>query len=188
MDIPLENVLKMISIASDKRDPYARNHEERTAKLCARLGRAIGLSGDDLYWLDVAARVHDIGKVFGVTSTITNKPARLTDGEYLQMQYHCAMGAHILAPLDLDPRVNSAVLHHHENWDGSGYPSELQGEDIPLFARVIRICDVYDSVIEERVYRKTMSRDDALLLMQTYRNHFDPVLLHAFTGLDLGDL
>lgn len=186
--ISLENVLKAISTASEMRDPYVRRHQDRTAALCGKLGRAIGLGEEDLYYLDVAAHVHDIGKVMGIQGAITNKPGQLTEAEYLQMQFHPALGARILAPLGLDPRVVSAVLHHHEKWDGSGYPQELRGEEIPLFARIINICDTYDAIVTERVYRKTKTPAQALEVLQTYAYHFDPKLLKIFMEMDIESL
>jgi putative two-component system response regulator len=188
MDVALESVLKSFQIASDKRDPSSTGHETRTALLCARLGRAIGLPEEDLFWLDVAARLHDVGKVMGIGGSIVNKPTQLTDAEMQQMKFHPAMGVQIVAPLGLDPRVNAAILHHHENWDGTGYPSELRGEDIPLFARIVRICDTYDSITVERSYRKPLTVPGAMMVLQTYAHNFDLRLLEAFLGLDLEGL
>jgi HD-GYP domain-containing protein (c-di-GMP phosphodiesterase class II) len=181
--LELTDVLRMMDIICDLRGPHTSRHMLRTEELCTRLGTAAGLGEESLRNLQIAARLHDVGRSIGVSNSITNKPAPLTDDETLAMQFHPALGCRILSPLGLPDEVMSTIFHHQEKWDGSGYPQGLKGEDIPRLARFLHICDVYDAMTSDRPYRRAFTHAEALNDMQLHHTWFDPRLLELFLGL-----
>lgn len=138
-----------------------------------------------------ASLLHDIGKI-AIPDEILNKPGKLTEAEDIAMQQHTVLGGEMLANADKQFRdqlgresylalAQSIALHHHEKWDGSGYPHGLRGEEIPLAARITALCDVYDAVTSERVYKKAWTHDEAVDLIRAGRGkHFDPIVADVF--------
>lgn len=161
-------------------DPYLRGHSERVARLAVLLGQAAGLAAPQLKVLNYAGRLHDVGKV-AVDADILRKPGKLTPAEWERVRVHPVIGEEMLRPYGLDPAGLRAVRHHHEHWDGGGYPDGLKGEAIPLLARILTVADVYDAVTSDRVYRRAMSHSDALVLMRHMSgSQLDPNLVDLF--------
>ena len=139
----------------DAKDPYTRGHSERVALLARRLGQQIGLETSDLEDIYLSGLLHDIGKV-GVDDRILAKPGQLTEDEFRQIQQHPMIGYQILCQLKNLAQILPGVRHHHEAFNGKGYPDKLKGEDIPLMARIIAVADSYDAMVSDRPYRKGM--------------------------------
>ena len=139
----------------DAKDPYTRGHSERVALLARRLGQQIGLETTDLEDIYLSGLLHDIGKV-GVDDRILAKPGQLTEEEFRQIQQHPMIGYQILCQLRNLAQILPGVRHHHEAFNGKGYPDKLKGEGIPLMARIIAVADSYDAMVSDRPYRKGM--------------------------------
>jgi HD-GYP domain-containing protein (c-di-GMP phosphodiesterase class II) len=130
--------------------------------------------------LVVSAILHDIGKI-AVPEQILDKPGKLTDEEFDIVKKHSQTGADIIASIPSYETILPGILHHHERWDGKGYPKGLQGENIPLFARIICIADVYDALTEDRPYRKAWSEEEVLKFFEEQKlKMFDPELVDIF--------
>ena len=147
--------------ALEARDPHTRNHSARVAKLGVRVGREMGLSQAQLYEIHLGGLLHDVGKI-GIPDSILLKPGGLTTEEYTIMKTHSAVGARILAGLPGLAAVSEIVLCHHEMPDGRGYPRGLKGDEIPLGARIVAVCDTYISMAENRPYRQGRSLDKVM--------------------------
>src|SRR5580700_10785386 len=147
-----ESVLFSLARSIEARDPYTRGHCERLAEMSAQLGGRLGVSGEDIKALRRAGIVHDIGKV-AVPDSILLKPGPLTYEEIIQMRKHAAVGESICAPLKTFGIVLPIIRHHHEKYDGSGYPDNLQGKEIPLTARILQLADVFDALTTDRPYK-----------------------------------
>ena len=146
-------------------------------------GRKLGVSGAELEALRCGALFHDIGRI-GVSDLILNKPGPLDDAEWEVMKRHPVIGAQILAPLAFFEASTPFVRHEHEHWDGSGYPDGLKGEQIPLGARVILMCDAYHAMTSDRPYRAALDREEALRrLREGAGRQFDPAVVDAFLGV-----
>jgi len=123
--------------------------------------------------------MHDIGKI-GISGRIIRKPGRLTEGEHVLMREHSSISASILRPLDILGESARMVHHHHEHWDGSGYPDRLKGEEIPVGARVILVADAYDALTTDRPYRRGADREHALAIIRRHSGtQFDPAVVKA---------
>lgn len=163
-----EHVLASMSAlisALEARDEYTKGHTARVSRMVMRLGRAMELDDRSLKDLEIAANLHDIGKI-GVRDAVLLKPGKLTPEEYAKIQEHAVIGAEILRPIiSLEP-ILPLILLHHERWDGRGYPTAIMGEAIPLGARVIAIADAFDAMTTDRPYRRGMPLGDALAIIE----------------------
>lgn len=180
----LEHGLLALGVALEARDLETHGHTERVVSLAVRLGRALGLPCRDTEALRQGAYLHDLGKL-AIPDQILRKPGKLDPDEWAVMQTHAERGAGIAARLpNLEPGVLDVIRHHHERWDGAGYPGGLAGEAIPLLARVFAVCDVYDALTRERPYKAawTPERAQAELQAQAGRQ-FDPRVVAAFLGV-----
>lgn len=157
-----------------------KKHHIRTARLCEEIAKELKMPYNDLINLLLAAQLHDIGKL-KVPEKILLKPNKLTEKEMEIMKKHTIWGFEKIKEMKMDDMVANAVLHHHERYDGKGYPEGLKGNDIPYFARIITIADAYDVMINERVYKKALSVEEALKeLKNNAGTQFDPELISLF--------
>jgi diguanylate cyclase (GGDEF)-like protein/putative nucleotidyltransferase with HDIG domain len=165
--------------AVDSRDAYTGSHSARVADLAGAIAEQLGLAPDDIELTRLAARLHDLGKL-AIPEEILQKPSALSSAEWLVIQRHPQIGHRMLESLGVDP-IAEWVLHHHERWDGAGYPNGLAGDDIPLGARIIFVADAFDAMTSSRLYRRAMSREDALAEVERCAGaQFDPSVVRAF--------
>ncbi len=182
---PIE-ALAILTRASEAADPSLEGHGIRTARYAVPLGYAAGLSADELNDLCLASLLHDIGRLT-LPRAILEKDGPLSDEEYALMQSHPRAGAELLAPVPALRRAALWIAHHHERWDGCGYPYGLRGDLIPLGARILAIGDTFDSLTSTQPHRAAL--DPAMaerLLSELAGSQLDPHLVHTFLGLKLG--
>jgi putative two-component system response regulator len=179
-----ESVLFTLARSIEGKDPYTHGHCERLSDYSARLGEHMGLSEDQLVALRRAGVVHDVGKI-AVPDAILLKPASLTSDEWKLIKEHPVVGERICAPLKSFRFVLPIIRHHHEKFDGSGYPDGLRGEAIPVTARVLQIVDVYDALTTDRPYKRAFSITDALQTMkqEVAKGWWDPQIFDQFERL-----
>ena len=167
----------------EAKDPYTKGHSDRVAQYSVLIGKKMGLSEEDQKTLLIGGLFHDIGKI-GVPDTILRKPDRLTDEEYSEIKNHPSIGAHILAPATIFQDIIPIVKHHHERYDGKGYPSQLKGEDIPLFARIAAIADTFDAMTSKRTYRDELSLETVIAEIERCKGtQFDPKIADVFLDI-----
>ncbi len=165
--------------AVDARDTYTGSHSERVSELAARVATRLGLDAEQVELTRLAGSLHDLGKL-AIPEELLRKPGSLADSERLVLERHPQIGFRMLDSLGVDP-VAHLVLHHHERWDGAGYPDGLRGEQIPLGARIIFVTDAYDAMTSDRIYRPKRSSQAALAeLERCAGTQFDPGIVAAF--------
>ena len=170
----------LLSVARLKNhDDYTYLHSMAVCGLMISLGKKLGLEAGQLRRAGMAGLLHDVGKA-AVPLAILNKPGKLSDDEFAVMREHPIVGAQMLMEADAGYDLLDVALHHHEKFDGSGYPHGLRGEEITLYARMASVCDVYDALTSHRPYRKGWTPAEAMHNMLSWRGHFDPALLHSF--------
>ncbi|MCA0984228.1 HD-GYP domain-containing protein [Halobacillus yeomjeoni] len=177
--------MKDLAVRVEEKDGYTAHHCERIKNLSMKIGDAIGLSTDEKYTLNLAAFLHDIGKV-KVPDDILNKPGKLTDEEYEIMKKHTTWGRETLEQtnrLDLI-KAGKVVEQHHERYDGRGYPNGLKGNEISIQAQIITVVDAFDAMTSDRVYRKAMSVDEAFQELERHKGTmFHPDIVDAFFSI-----
>ena len=172
--------VEALATAIDAKDEITHHHVYRVQVYATGLARHFGLSQLEIEALKAGALLHDVGKI-AVPDYILNKPGKLTAAEFEKMKIHTVVGAQILERVNFPYPVVPIVRHHHERWDGRGYPDGLRGEQIPLTARILTVADCFDAVREDRQYRKAMSRDEACrFLTDNEAKQFDPTIVKAF--------
>ncbi|MBI5587465.1 MAG: GAF domain-containing protein [Deltaproteobacteria bacterium] len=172
--------VKTLSKAIDAKSPWTSGHSERVTEIAIGIGAEMGFEGDELKDLELAGLLHDIGKL-GTYEYILDKPGRLTEEELKIMRQHPAKGAEILAPIKELKRIVPAIRHHHESYDGTGYPEGLKGESIPLGARILTVADTVDAMGADRPYRKGRTRDEIMAeLKRCSGTQFDPAIVDAY--------
>jgi diguanylate cyclase (GGDEF)-like protein/putative nucleotidyltransferase with HDIG domain len=165
--------------AVDSRDAYTGSHSERVATFAAEIASQLGLPAEDVELTRLAGRLHDLGKL-AIPEEILRKPAVLTDAERLVLERHPQIGYRMLESLGVDP-IADWVLHHHERWDGHGYPDGLEEDRIPLGARIIFVADAFDAMTSDRLYRAALSYEEASSEVERCAgSQFDPDVVHAF--------
>lgn len=175
----LESIHALVNLTEIK-DPYTKRHSVKVSNYAALLAQQLGMRKRDIENVKFAAILHDIGKL-GVSAEILLKEGSLSKKEFEEVKKHSLMGVEIIKPLHFFGEIILMIKHHHENFDGSGYPSGLKGKDIPLGAQILSIADAYDALISERAYRKAYSHDEALEIMKKDSGKkFDPKLLNLF--------
>jgi putative nucleotidyltransferase with HDIG domain len=177
-----EESIRGLARALEAKDRYTAGHSDAVGDLCARVARRLGLPGDQVELMRRAALLHDIGKI-GIPEGVLNKAERLTTEEFALLRSHPETGARILEPFTFLADLVPVVLHHHERWDGKGYPSGLAGEDIPLGARLLSAVDAYHSLVHDRAYRKGVGPELALWeVTRCSGTQFDPAIVDALAA------
>ncbi|MBX3390027.1 MAG: HD-GYP domain-containing protein [Phycisphaeraceae bacterium] len=179
--------IEALTAAIDAKDPYTRGHSERVAALAKQIALAYGLDEGESERIRTAGIVHDVGKI-GVPERVLCKPGKLDDEEFALIKLHPEIGHRILKGVTLLEHTLPGVLHHHERFDGRGYPHRLTGADIPLQARIIGIADTFDAMSSSRSYRPAMPREKVLAeIARCAGSQFDPAVVEAFKRIDLGE-
>lgn len=179
-----EAALRALGLALEVRDRETSDHTERVTTLAVQLGTALGLQPEALGHLRLGASLHDLGKV-AVPGRILHKPGTLTGEERREMQRHSAEGERLAAALEfVPPPALQLVRHHHEHWNGGGYPDHLRGEAIPYLARLFAVIDVYDALLSERPYKAAWTREQALAELEAQSGQqLDPHMVEVFTRM-----
>ena len=174
------SIVSMWGQSIESADHYTQGHCERVADRACALASAVGFDDGTLLWFRMGALLHDVGKI-EVPAEILNKPGPLTPQERAVMERHPDVGVALIDDLEFPWDVRPMVRHHHEAWDGSGYPAHLAGEEIPLSARILCVADVYDALVTDRPYRKAFSHEETMRIMHDDTGHiFDPALFSVF--------
>lgn len=173
-------LLKSLSETIDGRDPHTRGHSKRVARYALAVARQMRWSSDRQHRLEIAALLHDVGKL-GVEAFILAKPASLDEREMAAVRYHPLLGVRILESVQQLDDIIPFIRHHHERYDGGGYPDGLQGDDIPLEARILSVADSYEAITSNRPYRRARSPREALQeIRKGAGSQFDPEVVEAF--------
>lgn len=181
--VNVENIILALATAIEAKDPYTEGHVDRVASYALVLGRETGLAPWELQLLRKAAILHDVGKI-GVNESVLLKPGSLSADEFNHMKSHTVIGERICRPLQQDRLILEVIRHHHERYDGKGYPDGLAGEDIPIAARIMAVVDAYDALTSDRPYRKRLSQEQAVqILKQEAGKQFDPKIAMAFVSM-----
>lgn len=175
----MTNLIAFLTRIISLRDPHGEAHSSHVMDLSSMLAKELGMTSSEVETVGLAARIHDIGKM-AINEFVINKPGRFTEAEYLMVQHHAELGAKLIQTLELDAAIPMIILHHHENFDGTGYPARIRGEEIPLAARILRITDTYDALTSNRGYRPAYTKKKSLSIMETDSRFFDPQLLELF--------
>jgi putative nucleotidyltransferase with HDIG domain len=179
----LVDTLRSLVTTIEAKDPYTQRHSDRVTKIAMILAREVGCTKEELDILQFAGMLHDIGKI-GISDAILQKKERLTDEEYEIIKQHPTIGSRILEPLGMLPHEKAIIRHHHERWDGGGYPDGMAGRDIPFLARIVSLADAYDAMTSERVYRKGLTHEVAMQEIQRHAGRqFDANLVKAFESI-----
>ena len=181
------DTIRALASAIDAKDPYTRGHSERVARLAVEIGRELKLDEATLRTLEFGGILHDVGKI-GIPEQVLGKPARLTAEEFKVVQSHAVIGAEIVRGVEFLKSAEPAIRHHHERWDGTGYPDGLSGEQIPLIARILSAADTWDACTSERPYHQAASTTVGLSILAESRGHqLDPAIHDAFLRVLLRD-
>ena len=173
--------VQSLAHALEAKDPYTRGHSARVATYATAVARTLGVGGGVLEELRIGAELHDVGKI-GVRESVLNKPAKLSEEEYLHIMEHTVIGEKILTPLLKDrPRILQIVRSHHERIDGGGLPDGLKGDDIPLAARIVTVVDAFDAMTTGRAYRPPLPTESVVQELRSESGlQFDPAVVAAF--------
>ena len=172
--------IKAIIEALDSKDPFTLGRSRRVTFYSLKIAKKMGLSKNLIGELELAGLLHDIGMI-GVSDNILYKTEKLTPEEYEEIKLHVKHGVKILEDITQLEEVVNIVKHHHEHYDGTGYPDKISGEDIPLLSRIIAITDAYDSMVSNRAYRKSVSNEDAIIALKNMAGkQFDPKIVEIF--------
>jgi len=174
------SVLKSFAIIIESKDPYLKRHSLRVTEYAVALAEKLGLNPEEVEIIGNTSRFHDIGKI-GISDTILQKPGELTADEWDEIKKHPQIGYDIIEPLKLIGIALPGIKHHHERFDGNGYPDGLKGENIPLSARILAIADAYEALTSDRPYRKgKSSKEAAAEIKRNAGSQFDPKLADIF--------
>jgi diguanylate cyclase (GGDEF)-like protein/PAS domain S-box-containing protein len=181
------DIISSIMTTVYEKSQETEKHAERLAELSTRTGRMLNLMEKDLGELQLLGMLHDIGKI-GIDDKILNKPGKLTEEEWIVMKKHPEIGYRIARASHKLSRIADYILSHHERWDGMGYPRGLKGEDIPLLSRILSVADAYDAMTEDRIYRKALSKEEAIEeIRRNSGSQFDPIIANIFIESVLGE-
>lgn len=179
-----ENIILTLAVAMEARDPYTKGHSTRVSKLSMEFSSFLGFTEQEREEMKKAGILHDIGKIC-LSQSILRKPGPLTQKEQGMIQTHVLLGEDLCRPLVTMRRILPAIRHHHERWDGKGFPDKLSGQDIPIMARILSIVDSFDAMVSARPYRERKSVRSALDMMKKERNsgQWDSELLGYFLSM-----
>jgi putative nucleotidyltransferase with HDIG domain len=171
--------IRALAAAIDAKDPYTKGHSERVAKIAVVLATELNLSDRDIENIEYTALLHDIGKI-GIDDRILGKSSKLSNEEFKKIKEHPIVGAKIIEPIDFLKNSYETIYHHHERYNGGGYPDGLKEKDIPLCARIIAVADAYDAMGSDRPYRKKLSKEKILKeFTEQSGKQFDPQIVNA---------
>lgn len=174
------SMMEALGRAIAKRDSDTGTHNYRVAWIAARIGEKMGLRGYEMQSLIAGSFLHDVGKI-GVSDTILLKPGKLDDAEFAIMRTHVSLGEEIVSGMGWLDGAHAVVAGHHEKWNGSGYPRQMAGEEIPLSARIFAVADVFDALSSKRPYKEAMAFDTVMAILETDTgSHFDPSVMAIF--------
>ncbi len=177
------DTIKSLSVAIDAKDPYTRGHSSRVANYAVSLARELRWAEDKIELLQYVALIHDVGKI-AMPESILKKEGSLTKQEYDSMKTHSEVGAEIIKDINYFADGSANIRHHHEQWNGGGYPDGIEGEAIPIGARILAVADAFDAMTSDRPYRKALSPLTALQeLRECSGSQFDPKVVEAFEKL-----
>ena len=177
------DTIRALAAAIDAKDPYTKGHSERVSEMSVVLAQELNLSDNDIENIEYTALLHDIGKI-GIDDSILGKKGSLTDQEFDKIKEHTIMGANIIQPVDFLKNSYRAIYHHHERYNGKGYPDGIKSEDIPILARIIAVADAYDAMSSDRPYRKKLSKDKILKeLKDQSGKQFDPEIVKVLISV-----
>ena len=177
------DTIRALAAAIDAKDPYTKGHSERVAETAVALAQELNLSDKDIENIEYTALLHDIGKI-GIKDKILSKKSSLTDQEFDKIKEHTVMGAKIIEPVDFLKDSYKAIYHHHERYNGDGYPDGIKEKDIPLSARIIAVADAYDAMGSDRPYRKKLNMNKILKeLKDQSGKQFDPEVVNALISV-----
>jgi hypothetical protein len=172
-------ILYELSGALESKDPYTRGHSRRVERYSFLIAGELGMVLEDVHTLKMSAALHDVGKI-EIPNKVLHKPGKLTDEEWALVKEHPVIGSKMVAVIG-DQEIVDTVRHHHERWDGRGYPDGMAGTDIPLFSRIIAVADSYDAIRSARSYRPGSGRDETVSIMRAESGHqYDPEVVEAF--------
>jgi putative nucleotidyltransferase with HDIG domain len=180
----ISGALKSLAHALQAKDPYTAGHSMRVAAIAKAMAENMGLPPEEVRQIVIGAELHDIGKI-GIPEHLLHKPGKLSDAEYQQVLQHAVMGEEIVAPLlGADSTVRDVVRWHHEHMDGWGGPDGLEGDAIPLAARIVAVADAFDAMTTARPYRRALTSDMTMAeLRREAVSHFDPVCVDVLEAL-----
>ena len=175
--------IRALAAAIDAKDPYTKGHSERVAEASIAIAQELNLSDRDIENIEYTALLHDIGKI-GIKDKILSKKSSLTNQEFDKIKEHTIMGAKIIEPVDFLKNSYKAIYHHHERYNGKGYPDGIKSEGIPILARIIAVADAYDAMGSDRPYRKKLNKDKILKeLKDQSGKQFDPEAVKALISI-----
>lgn len=188
LDLSYRNTVMALSNAVDARDKYTAGHSQRVANIATAIGQFMGIDSISSQRLELAALLHDIGKI-GIPDEILHKPSKLSEHDFETIKRHPLIGFNILKDINFLDSVLPIILHHHERYDGHGYPIGIKGEAIPFESRIIAVADSYDAMTSDRPYRKGLISDVALKEIQRCAGtQFDPIIVEAFMKINFQSL
>jgi putative nucleotidyltransferase with HDIG domain len=175
--------LEVLAETIESQDPYMRGHARRVAFYAGLLAERVGLSTKEQEQVRISAFLHDLGKI-GVATELLRRPSGLEPAERVLVERHAEIGARLVEPLGIANAIAGAIRHHHEWWDGSGYPDGLHGDEIPLAARIVHLANAFDAMTCDRPYRRALPRDVVQRELQRFAGvQFDPALTKEFLAL-----
>jgi len=175
--------LEVLAETIESRDAFLRGHARRVAYYASLLAHRLELSQEETEHVRISAFFHDLGKI-GVPSELLQRPGALSPAERSEVERHTEIGARLVDPLDIPAQVRAGIRHHHEWWDGTGYPDGLAGSEIPLAARIVAVADAFDAMSSDRPYRRALDRELILAeLRQFAGSQFDPDLVKEFAAI-----